>query len=158
MFENLAELIVADYQLNGRRSLDSGLNVHLKHLRAYFGFDRASDIEARHDDYKPRRREQGASVVSINRETSTLRRMFSLAVREADAFARSGFQNIGEQARAGGLCLAGGLHTAAQLFRGLLQASCRVGLSRRLEKDTDHRVAMERDRSAFAHSTAEGCR
>jgi len=43
-FEDLAEGITTDYRLNGRRSIKSALENNLKHLRGFFGFDRAIDI------------------------------------------------------------------------------------------------------------------
>jgi integrase len=80
-FDDLAKLIETDYKLNRRRSWESGAKINVKHLRGFFGFDRAIDIEARHKKYQLFRAEQGASIATVNRETSTLRRMFSLAVK-----------------------------------------------------------------------------
>jgi hypothetical protein len=42
-FEDMARDLVNDYEINGKRSLDS-VNYHLKHLRGFFGMDRAVDI------------------------------------------------------------------------------------------------------------------
>src|SRR5215472_13016383 len=82
-FENLVEKIVMDYRLNNRRSAKSALENNVKHLRSFFGFDRALDIDAsRIRLYQARRREQGASVATVNRECAMLRRMFTLAVDE----------------------------------------------------------------------------
>lgn len=56
-FENLAEGLVTDYKLNGRRSLKTAALNNVKHLRAFFGFDRAIDISSdRLKTYQLRRR------------------------------------------------------------------------------------------------------
>ncbi len=43
-FENLVNGLVTDYTLNRRRSLKSAALNNIKHLRGFFGFDRAIDI------------------------------------------------------------------------------------------------------------------
>jgi hypothetical protein len=45
-FEELAKGRVTDYKLNGRRSLKTAALNNIKHLRAFFGFDRAIDISS----------------------------------------------------------------------------------------------------------------
>jgi integrase len=102
-FENLVEMLTTDYRLNSRRSLKSGALNNVKHLRGFFGFDRAIDITPdRLKRYQLARREQGASVATINRECATLRRMFSLAI-EAEKLARRPKFNMldGEKVRQG---------------------------------------------------------
>src|SRR5260370_35347333 len=42
-FDDLAQALLADYQLNGRRSLRSA-RLSISQLRKFFGFDRAVDI------------------------------------------------------------------------------------------------------------------
>lgn len=42
-FEELAEYITCDYEINGKRSL-AGVNLSISHLREFFGLDRAVDI------------------------------------------------------------------------------------------------------------------
>jgi hypothetical protein len=71
-FDNLADGLVTDYKLNGHRSLKSAALNNIKHLRAFFGFDRAIDISPdRVKSYQLRRREQSASVATVNRECPT---------------------------------------------------------------------------------------
>jgi integrase len=102
-FENLADGLVTDYKLNGRRSLKSAALNNLKHPRAFFGFDRAIGISPdRLKSYQLRRPEQGASVATVNRECATLRRMFSIAI-EAEKLSRLPKFNMldGERVRQG---------------------------------------------------------
>jgi integrase len=98
-----AEGLVTDYKLNGRRSLKTAALNNVKHLRAFFGFDRAIDIlPDRLKSYQLRRREQGASVATINRECATLRRMFSIAVETGKLSRRPKFNMLdGEKVRQG---------------------------------------------------------
>src|SRR5712692_5069000 len=42
-FDDLAQALLDDYQINGRRSLRSA-RLSISHLRKFFGFDRAVDI------------------------------------------------------------------------------------------------------------------
>ena len=80
-FDDLVEGIATDYALNNRRSFKSGAAVCIKHLREFFGLDAALDITSnRLKTYQQRRREQGASVSSINGELRVLRRMFSIQI------------------------------------------------------------------------------
>jgi integrase len=102
-FQNLVDMLVTDYKLNNRRSLKSAALNNVKHLRAFFGFDKAIDITPdRLKAYQLARREQKASVATINRECATLRRMFSLAI-EAEKLARRPKFNMlgGEKVRQG---------------------------------------------------------
>jgi len=101
-FEDLAEGITTDYRLNGRRSIKSALENNLKHLRGFFGFDRAIDIPDRYRAYQLRRIEQGASVATVNRESAMLRRMFSIAVDAGKLSRRPRFKMLeGEKVRQG---------------------------------------------------------
>ena len=102
-FDQLAEGLVTDYKLNGRRSIKSAALNNVNHLRAFFGFDRAVGITSeRIKTYQLRRREQGASVATVNRECATLRRMFSLAVDAGKLSRRSKFNMLdGEKVRQG---------------------------------------------------------
>jgi integrase len=101
-FEHLADGLITDYKLNNRRSLETAAN-NANHLRAFFGLDRAIDISIdRFTKYQLRRIEQGASVATINRETSTLRRMFSLAMKAGKVSRRPAFDMLhGERIRQG---------------------------------------------------------
>ena len=79
MFDELAEMLLTDYKVNGRRSADK-LNSRLKHLRAYFGLERAVDITAdRVQRYVVERQQEGARNATINRELAALKRAFALA-------------------------------------------------------------------------------
>ena len=81
-FDELAESLLADYQINGRRSQRSA-RLSISHLREFFGFDRAIDITTgRIKSYAIQRQEAGAANASINRELAALRRMFTLAVQD----------------------------------------------------------------------------
>src|SRR5215467_3494279 len=66
-FDQLAEGLITDYKLNGRRSLKSAALNNVNHLRGFFGFDRVVGITPeRIKTYQLRRREQGASVATVN--------------------------------------------------------------------------------------------
>jgi hypothetical protein len=83
-FENLVEGMKTDYELNNRRSLNTAALNNIKHLKEFFGFDRAVDITPdRVPKYQLHRRGQGASVATVNREFATLRRMFSIQIEAA---------------------------------------------------------------------------
>jgi integrase len=80
-FENLAELVQTDYQINNRRSADK-LRSRIAHMRDTFALVRVLDITTdRISAYIARRQESGASNATINRELSALKRAFNLAVR-----------------------------------------------------------------------------
>jgi len=81
-FEDLANSLLTDYQVNRRRSLRSA-RLSISHLRGFFGLERASDITTdRVKAYAARRQQEGAANASINRELAGLKRMFSLAVQD----------------------------------------------------------------------------
>jgi integrase len=102
-FENLIDELVTDYKLNNRRSLNSAAMVNAGHLREFFGFDKAIAITSdRIRTYQLRRREQGAAVATVNRETATLRRMFSIAMDAGKLRTRPKFTMLeGELVREG---------------------------------------------------------
>jgi integrase len=79
-FGELAEMLVADYKANGRRSLGR-IEGALSHLRAYFQDDcRAMDITSdRITAYKAYRLDSGAAAATINRELAALKRSLKLA-------------------------------------------------------------------------------
>jgi site-specific recombinase XerD len=80
-FEDLATMLADDYKANGRRSLRM-IPIRVRHLRAFFGVDRAIDITVdRVTAYIAHRREQGAANASVNRELSALKRAFHLAYK-----------------------------------------------------------------------------
>ena len=80
-FEEMSQDLLRDYEINGMRSL-SAARLSVRHLRAFFGLDRALDITTdRVRSYISHRQDEGASNGSINREIAALKRMFSLAVQ-----------------------------------------------------------------------------
>lgn len=80
-FEDLTELIRADYRKNGRKSLGT-LEGRLKQLGAAFSGWRAVDIgEDVIDRYAADRLAEGAPPATINRELSALLRAFNLGRR-----------------------------------------------------------------------------
>jgi integrase len=81
-FDDLAQTLLADYQINGRRSLRSA-RLSISHLGKFFDFDRAVDITTdRIKAYAADRQKAKAANASINRELAALKRMFSLAVED----------------------------------------------------------------------------
>ena len=77
----LAENLKADYQANGRKSVDR-LEFSLAHLLPVFGPRKAialtnADVTA----YRVQRQAAGAAAATVNRELAALKRMFSLAVK-----------------------------------------------------------------------------
>jgi integrase len=80
-FEDLARILVEDYQANGRRSLER-IRGSLRHLRGFFGDQLAVDITSdRVTRYVNWRQNDGAASATINRELAALRRAFRLAAR-----------------------------------------------------------------------------
>ncbi len=79
-FEDMVKDLVNDYQINNKRSLSTVLN-HVRHLRAFFGMDRAVDIGSDGvKGYQVQRLGEGASHATVNREVACIGRMLSLAV------------------------------------------------------------------------------
>lgn len=77
-FEDLWELLVEDYEANGKNL--KALRVRYVHLEPYLRGLRAKDIDSiKMMDYRRMRRDQGASFASINREYAALQRAFRLA-------------------------------------------------------------------------------
>jgi integrase len=80
-FDDLADLLLTDYEINGKRSIESA-RLSIKHLRGFFGFARAIDMTAdRVGKYVRERLQEGAANGSINRELAALKRAFTLATR-----------------------------------------------------------------------------
>src|SRR5271156_2654744 len=80
-FEGMADMLLTDYHINGRRSL-STLRGLIRHLSGSFGMIKAVDITAdRIAAYIANRQRERAANASINRELAALKRMFNLAVR-----------------------------------------------------------------------------
>jgi integrase len=80
-FNELAEDMVNDYKMNGKKSLVRTLR-SINHLKKTFDGMRASDITTDQiNAYIVKRQNEGTSNASINREMSALKRMFSLGKR-----------------------------------------------------------------------------
>ncbi len=80
-FDELAQDMLDDYQLNGRKSIRR-LKELQEHLREHFGGKRSSDIRSDQiTSYIKKRQSENAENGTINRELSALRRMFNLAAR-----------------------------------------------------------------------------
>jgi len=101
-FDDLVASIKEDYKLKERRSLDSVLYC-VKHLERYFGFDKAMDIgPTRVKSYQTSRKDEGASIATINREVAYLRRMLSIQVELENLPPRASFHRLeGENVRQG---------------------------------------------------------
>ena len=76
------DLVVEDYKISKKRSLDD-LEYRIdKNLRKTFGTVRASMFSSTHvDNHIRSRRSAGASDATINREPAIVRRAFSLGIR-----------------------------------------------------------------------------
>lgn len=80
-FADLAGMLLNDYRVNGRRSLDR-VEAAVGHLREAFSEALALDITAdRITSYVVDRQAVGAAPATINRELSALKRMFRLGER-----------------------------------------------------------------------------
>jgi len=80
-FADLDRVLVEKYELQGRRSLSTA-RLRLRHLRGFFGDERAIDITtARLQAYQTHRRHEGANRATVNRELSVLHRAFVLAAK-----------------------------------------------------------------------------
>ena len=77
--DELADDLLRDYRINGKRSLDDVEARWKLHLKPFFGdlraIDVSSDLVARYVD---KRQEQKAKNATINRELAALKRMFHL--------------------------------------------------------------------------------
>jgi len=80
-FDNLAEMLLHDYELNDRRSIPRAKTA-IRHLRDSFGFHHALDTttDAAHAHIR-KRQEEGAAPSSIDKELKALARMLTLAVQ-----------------------------------------------------------------------------
>jgi len=80
-FEELKADLVADYEINNKRSCDR-VDRSLKHLTAFFGNMKVASITTSLiQTYILQRKDYGAKNATINRELSALKRMFNLGAR-----------------------------------------------------------------------------
>ncbi|MEO7136681.1 MAG: site-specific integrase [Gemmatimonadales bacterium] len=90
--DDLQALVVTDYEMNGRRSLQR-VRSAWKHLTTVFGADaRALDLTTdRLQRYVVDRRLEGAALATIQQEMAALKRGFSLAIRSGRLVHRPAF-------------------------------------------------------------------
>jgi len=83
LFSELAQLVEDDYEING---FSSAVDIELRHrlhILPYFGKIKAIRIgEADIDRYIVRRKGEGASNATINRELATIKRAFTLGIQK----------------------------------------------------------------------------
>jgi integrase len=80
-FEELAAMLIDDYVINGRRSIERA-RASVKRLREFFGHARAIDITAdRAKAYIRNRQEAGAAGGTIQNELAALKRMLNLGYK-----------------------------------------------------------------------------
>jgi integrase len=81
-FDDLAALVVADYEANGKKTLKNAKRRIKKHLAPTFAGKRAKDISAADvQAFVAARKTAGAANGEINRELALLKRMFNLGLR-----------------------------------------------------------------------------
>jgi integrase len=84
-FADLADMVLADYQLNGRRSTRRA-KIGLQHLKDFFTFARVPDVTSdRVTAYVRSRQEAEASPATIRYELALLKRAFKLAIAAGKA-------------------------------------------------------------------------
>jgi hypothetical protein len=83
-FEELAEGLFTDYQVNGKKDLRCVRIKVNKHLAPFFAGKTAHGITtADVKTFIKKRQEEGASNAEVNRELSALKRAFNIALQEA---------------------------------------------------------------------------
>jgi integrase len=81
-FDDLAMMLLTDYQVNGKKTLRETRVRLEKHLRPCFGGKKAHEIStADVHAFIAKRQEEGATNAEINRETAALKRAFNLAMQ-----------------------------------------------------------------------------
>jgi integrase len=80
-FDELAEDFLADYRINGKKTLDNAQQ-NVARLKKFFGGMRVTEItSAKIGDYIEGRKKDGVANATINRELATLKRMFRIGLR-----------------------------------------------------------------------------
>jgi integrase len=83
LFSEIAQLVEKDYELNKYKSAKDIELRHRLHIIPYFGNFKANRItESDIDSYVLHRRSEGASNATINRELTTIKRAYSLAIQK----------------------------------------------------------------------------
>jgi integrase len=98
LVKELAEDLLRDYRINGRKSLADVEARWRLHLSKEFGELRASNVG--HDQmtrYVAERQTEGASNATINRELAALKRMFTLGVRARKVYSMPNFPHLEER-------------------------------------------------------------
>jgi integrase len=81
-FDELAEGLIRDYKLNGKKSIDR-VKQALIHLKKTFRDVRVTDITTpKIEKYVEKRLDEGAANATINRELSALRRMLNIGAKQ----------------------------------------------------------------------------
>ena len=81
-FSELTDLVVANYKLKDRRTVESVEGRIKNHIAPFFGNARAVDVTSdRIVAFAVARREKGASNAEINRELAIIRRAFRLGIK-----------------------------------------------------------------------------
>lgn len=101
-FDEMTKDLENDYRVNGQRSLATAL-FHVKHLRGFFGFDRAVDLTPdRVKAYQAYRLNEKGAPATINREVACLGKMLTLALEAGKLSRRPKFKLLqGEKVREG---------------------------------------------------------
>jgi integrase len=80
--QELAEDLLREYRINGRKSIDDVTARWNLHLKPFFGVIRAMDVSSELiDRYVDSRQRQEAKNATINRELAALKRMYHLGMR-----------------------------------------------------------------------------
>jgi hypothetical protein len=83
MYDDLRDLILTDYENNGRKSLPDLKTTRRPRLDAVFQNEKVIDIAtASVERYKTHRLKEKAAPATINRELAALKRMFRLGLRQ----------------------------------------------------------------------------